>query len=116
PLAESWHQANGGTPAPSAAPSQATDARPSPASPLPVEPAVAAEQPDPMPASETVSGNPNAELQTPSEPQLSMSVQDAPRSLSWPLLPLVWLNQGFDACLAPLGAPGRWLCGPGRVV
>ncbi|MGH7225683.1 MAG: hypothetical protein ACRELF_20895, partial [Gemmataceae bacterium] len=36
---------------------------------------------------------------------------DAPVAVSWPMLPLVWFNQGFDACLAPLGAPGRWLCG-----
>jgi hypothetical protein len=28
------------------------------------------------------------------------------------LLPAVWFNRGFDACLAPLGPVGRWLQGP----
>lgn len=111
PLAESWHQANSGTP-PVATPNPIADSRPNPMLPVSAEPEISVE----VPASETLYETPSAELQTPGEPQASLPVEDAPVAVSWPLLPLVWFNQGFDACLAPLGLPGRWLCGHGRVV
>jgi len=122
PLAESWHQANGGT-MPLAAPNPVAESRPDP-TPFEVgaasraAPEVRLGSPDlpPSPTDETSSEPPNAEIQTPSEPRLSLSADDAPVAVAWPLLPLLWFNQGFDACLAPLGAPGRWLCGRGRVV
>jgi hypothetical protein len=35
--------------------------------------------------------------------------------VAWWLLPLVWFNAAFDACVAPFGPPGRFLCSrPGR--
>jgi hypothetical protein len=34
---------------------------------------------------------------------------DAP--VAWWLLPLVWFNAAFDACVTPFGPPGRFLCG-----
>jgi hypothetical protein len=115
PLAESWHQANGGT-IPLTAPEPIADSRPDPTPPMPAEPIINLEKPAPLPVSEPVIETPNAEVQAPSEPRLSLSADDAPIEVAWPLLPLVWFNQGFDACVAPLGAPGRWLCGRGRVV
>ncbi len=115
PLAESWHQANGGT-IPLTAPEPIAESRPNPTPPLPAEPILNVEKPVPVPVSEPVIETPNAEVRTPSEPRLSLSADDAPDAVAWPLLPLVWFNQGFDACVAPLGAPGRWLCGRGRVV
>jgi hypothetical protein len=115
PLAESWHQANSGA-TPLAAPGPIADSRPNPTPPQSAEPAINVEKSVPVPAGETVIGTENAENQAPGGPQLSVSAQDAPSAVSWPLLPLVWFNQGFDACLAPFGAPGRWLCGRGRVV
>jgi hypothetical protein len=36
------------------------------------------------------------------------SLTVAPGGMLWPL---VLFNRVFDACLAPLGAPGRWLRG-----
>lgn len=115
PLAASWHQANSGAPA-AAAPGPIADSRPTPMPPPHAEPAMTVELPAPLGASETLHEALNSELQTPEEPQLSLPVEDAPVVVSWPLLPLVWFNQGFDACLAPLGVPGHWLCGRGRTV
>jgi hypothetical protein len=114
PLAESWHQANTKKP-PHAAASPIADLPSEPPLP-PTESAATIEMPAPLPSSETPLRTPNSELRTQSELQPSPSAEDAPNAAPWPLLPLVWFNQGFDACLAPLGAPGRWLCGPGRVV
>jgi hypothetical protein len=111
PLAESWHQANSGAP-PVAAPGPIDHSRPNPMPPVSAEPAIPVE----LPASETLIETPKAESRTPSEPQLSLSDENAPSTVSWPLLPLVWFNQGFDACFVPFGAPGRWLCGRGRGV
>ncbi len=115
PLAESWHQANGGT-MPSTAPDPIAESRSDPPTSIPAEPILNVEKPASLPTSEPVIETPNVEDQTPSEPRLSLSADDAPLTVAWPLLPLVWFNQGFDACVAPLGAPGRWLCGRGRVV
>lgn len=118
PLAESWHQANSGT-VHSEAPNPIAESRPDPTPPLPAEPALTVEIPAPPPAQETLPETPKPELESSSEPQLSLPAEDAPvtvSTVSWPLLPLVWFNRGFDACFAPLGAPGRWLCGNGRVV
>lgn len=115
PLAESWHQANNGA-SPLAAPSPVAESPPEPTPPLPAEPAIAVQKPAPLPISETVIEIPRAEPPAAIEPQPSRTVSDSPGTVAWPLLPLVWFNQGFDACVAPLGAPGRWLCGRGRVV
>ncbi len=46
------------------------------------------------------------------EPPLLLTSEDLPPSAPLALLPLVWLNRGFDACMSPLGAPGRWARGP----
>lgn len=110
PLADSWHQAHSGLPAPEAMPSPAPSPCPDP-SPLPLQ-LDAADLPPPQ--TESASVTPAAA--TP--PRLSLSAEDAPPAAGPAvLLPLLWFNQGFDACLAPLGAPGRWLCGPrGRQV
>ena len=121
PLAESWQQANGSTPTPSVMsepiPSPKLNLAPTiaeqPARPskttgeTPVPPS--ARPPMSKPAEKAASVVPPA----PSEPRLSLSAEDAPVSAPVVLLPLVWFNQGFDACLEPLGAPGRWLCGRG---
>src|SRR5262249_7582432 len=45
------------------------------------------------------------------EPRLSLTADDAPAEPRL-LLPLLWFTEGFDACMAPLGTFGRWLCGP----
>jgi hypothetical protein len=91
PLAESWHHARGGRPA---APHSEELG---PTTPSPVVAVVAAH---------------------PSVPAMP------PRTVTWrgpwherTLAPLIWFNRAFDACLAPLGRPGRWLRGPtGRLV
>ena len=111
PLAESWRQAHSGLP------SDALMPHPVPESPventppieitLPVAPGPV--QPVPTPARMAAPLVPAA----PAAPRLRLTAEDAPSSVPWPLLPLLWFNQGFDACLVPLGAPGRWLCGPG---
>jgi len=91
PLADSWQHANGAAPAPAAMPA----AMPHPKlDVMPLIPPTTPVPPAPVP------------------PRLSLTAEDAPVSVSPVLLPLVWFNQGFDACLAPLGASGRWLCGP----
>jgi hypothetical protein len=48
----------------------------------------------------------------PAEPRLRLTAEDAPTAEPRLLLPLLWFNQGFDSCMAPLGDFGRWLCGP----
>ncbi|HTU90624.1 MAG TPA: hypothetical protein VMF69_11165, partial [Gemmataceae bacterium] len=119
PLAESWHQANAGTPT-VAAPSPSTDLRPAPMPQLvdvrPAAPEVRRAEPDMPPSTTEEEPISPALAPTPAaaEPQLSLSAEDVPVAAPWPLLPLVWFNQGFDASLAPLGAPSRWLCGRGR--
>lgn len=115
PLAESWHQANGA--APPLAPSiPIADPRPDPMPPPLAKPEPTDETTAPLPTSERSLETPSSEIKTPDEPRRSPLGEDAPVSATWPLLPLVWFNEGFDACFALLGAPGRWLCGRGRVV
>ncbi|MHB1422369.1 MAG: hypothetical protein ACYC3I_04065 [Gemmataceae bacterium] len=108
PLADSWHQAKVGSPTldmPQALPSNPFDLTPAPA-PVPLS-----SLPDPQPSEETE----EQVMPLPAvEPRLSLSAEDAPRAVPWTLQPLLWFNRGFDACMAPLGAPGRWLRGPGR--
>jgi hypothetical protein len=115
PLAESWHQFNGGAssanrqrPLPAATPEEdtsesAADEKDSPVSQTP------AEDTDNRTASAAASPSAPAIV-----PRLRLSAEDAPVAVPWPLQPLLWFNQGFDACLAPLGSSGDWLCGPGR--
>jgi hypothetical protein len=126
PLAESWHQANSGATPPST-PRPIVELHPSPmpqpaAMDLPLSPMVpvagapglSVATPNAVAANVSV---PEEEKKAPVvEPQQGLSIEEAPVTVSWPLLPLVWFNQGFDACLAPLGAPGRWLSGNGRTV
>jgi hypothetical protein len=106
PLADSWHQTNGAAPVlnmtipiPSAPLDLTFSPAPEPLRSVPLSPASPEKHEPEMPAV---------------EPTLRLSAQDAPRSVPWTYLPLLWFNQGYDACLAPLGAPGRWLRGPGR--
>jgi hypothetical protein len=114
PLAESWHQANSGA-TPLAAPSPMAEHRPSP-TPLPVPVDFLSSAIAPAPVAANVSA-PMQEKEAPAEgPQPSLAAEDSPSAVSWPLLPLVWFNQGFDACLTQLGAPGQWLSGNGRAV
>ena len=114
PLAESWHQANSALPVPEAMPS------PIPSPRLELSPSQTS---DASRASSAVqlgstelptTTNPVSVTPTPpdAEPPLRLSAEDAPVAGPGLLLPLLWFNQGFDACLAPLGPPGRWLCGP----
>jgi hypothetical protein len=125
PLAESWQQANSegaSLPIPMATPQH----------PLPQEapeernPAASAVgSPEvPVASSEIAPRADAADSPTPgegkntaaAEPLPVPATEDAAGAVPGSLLPLVWFNQGFDACLAPLGAPGRWLCGRGRIV
>jgi hypothetical protein len=114
PLAESWHQANNGLPMPEAVPSPLPSPRLELPSPLGdasrASPEVGLGSPD-LPTPEDQLDSPELPPPTTPEPQLSLSAEDAPVETPPLLLPLLWFNQGFDACLAPLGAPGRWLCG-----
>lgn len=118
PLAESWHQANSNV-SPVAEPRLLADPRPDPMpqretvsqTALEVQPS----EPDVMPSpTEGATALAPAPVPTTPGPRLTLSAQDAPTALPVALLPLLWFNQGFDTCLAPLGAPGRWLCGSGR--
>ncbi len=109
PLADSWHQANGAAP-PIALPSPQLDLAPPREikNSTPVSGASAfPSSPIPIPSGDRVERDTRAAV----EPQLSLSVEDAPVPVPFPLLPLLWFNQGFDACLAPLGVVGRCLCG-----
>jgi hypothetical protein len=124
PLAESWQHANGSAPTPvvvhdpipapnlnfvpqrEIAPQPRVEPPEQAPMPKPVEKAVAPAAP--APAEKTIPFAPAS-----SAPRLSLSPEDAPVSAPIALLPLVWFNQGFDACLEPLGAPGRWLSGRG---
>jgi len=114
PLAESWHQANSGA-TPLAAPNPIIELRPSPTPKS--DPVILPSSPvAPVAAAGNVSA-PVEEKEAPAaEPQPSLPAEDASFAVSWPLLPLVWFNQGFDACLAALGAPCGWLSGNGRTV
>jgi hypothetical protein len=116
PLAESWHQAN--SPAtPVSAPQPIAEQRPSPTpQPEPVSVDLPFSPIVPAPIAENVTVPMQEEEAPAAQPQPSLSAEDAPAAVSWPLLPLVWFNQGFDACLAQLGAPGQWLSGNGRAV
>lgn len=106
PLAESWHHANGG-----ALPPAASAPAPSPRM-EPIAPAAPVKSEETEAQSEE---QPTAPI-SPEQPRLRLSAEDAPATVPVPFLPLLWFNQGFDACLAPLGAPGRWLGGNGRWV
>jgi hypothetical protein len=113
PLAESWHQANGGT-TPMAESHPIASPR---IDPMRVVAPTKSEEQEVQSEEETSSSPPASPSAPPSslqQPRLHLSAEDAPATVPAPLLPLVWFNQGFDACLAPLGAPGRWLCGSGR--
>jgi hypothetical protein len=124
PLAESWQQARGEPSAPvvmpepianpfvNLAPSQPeVFLTPQPAAAIPD---VIVQRIPVLPASRPsqVETEATAEPVAPSEPRLTLSAEDAPVMVPGLLLPVVWFNQGFDACMAPLGAPGRWLSGP----
>jgi hypothetical protein len=112
PLAESWHQANSGTP-------NLTPLRPvlTPRfDPTPAALANDEEQRAKNNEKEVKSEEQPSPPPSPEQPRLSLSAEDAPAPVPGLLLPLLWFNQGFDACLSPLGAPGRWLCGSGRHV
>ncbi len=119
PLAESWHLANGGT-APLTAPSPIATPR---IDPMPTAPVKNEEQdainnkPEATNNKQEVKSEEQPALSAQREqPKLTLSAEDAPAPEPGLLLPLLWFNQGFDSCLAPLGAPGRWLCGSGRSV
>jgi hypothetical protein len=112
PLAESWHHANRETPSLTA---------PSPLLAPRIDPISAA----PLKEEDQEAKNNEKELESEEQtsppllrekPQLSLSVEDAPAPVPGLLLPLLWFNQGFDACLSPLGALGRWVCESGRHV
>jgi hypothetical protein len=114
PLAASWHQAQSGA-TPPAVPAPIVELHPSPApqpvaAELPSSPIAPAAAVPELPAPVEENDAPAAEA------RLSLPAEDGSVAVSWPMLPLVWFNQGFDACLASLGAPGRWLCGRGRAV
>lgn len=130
PLAESWQQANAApAPAPLPVPGLRLDS-PSPSEIVPPSlpeevaqalrslPSMIGEMPAP-PASMTgetpapPTPTTGETVAPPAEPRLRLSADDAPTPVPRVLLPLVWFNQGFDACLTPLGATGRRLSGPG---
>ena len=127
PLAESWHLANGGTTPPVAVapPFSEPHFEPMPQGeilfPKPTLPTLLTPS-EPLVEEEVISIAPPAskeetvpvetENAVVAEPPLRLSVEDAPVAVPRVLLPLLWFNQGFDACLTPLGAPGRWLCEP----
>jgi hypothetical protein len=117
PLAESWHLANGGT-APLTAPSPISTPRidPIPTAPTKIEEATNNEQEATNNEQEAKSEEQLAPPASREQPRLSLSAEDAPTPVPGLLLPLLWFNQGFDACLTPLGAPGRWLRESGRSV
>jgi hypothetical protein len=117
PLAESWHLANGGT-APLTAPSPILTPRidPTPTAPTKIEEATNNEPEATNNEQEAKSEEQPAPPASREQPRLSLSAEDAPARVPGLLLPLLWFNQGFDACLTPLGASGRWLCGSGRSV
>ncbi len=108
PLADSWHQANGAAP-PLTLPSPRLDLAP----PREIKNSTPVSGASAFPSSIPIPSDDRVERDTPPtvEPRLSLSVEDAPVAVPFPLLPLLWFNQGFDACLAPLGVVGRCLCG-----
>jgi hypothetical protein len=108
PLAESWRQAN----APAAPPVVVSSPIPSPqVDPPPPEVAPPALAPVESVQDIAPPAEPASVADAPVEPRLSLTAEDAPVAPRL-LLPLLWFNQGFDACMAPLGVAGRWLCGP----
>jgi hypothetical protein len=120
PLADSWHQANGTT-APSDSPQESMPREilvpqpATPSAPLPIESvqrSIPLQEQATPPSHDKVDTPPlPASSPTSAEPQLSLTAEDAPVVVPRAVLPLLWFNQGFDACMAPLGAVGRWLCG-----
>lgn len=128
PLAESWHLANGGTTPPVAAtpPLDEPHFEPMPQGealfPISTSPTLLTPSDELLVEKEAISVSPSvseeetvpaeSEKAVETEPLLRLSVEDAPVAVPRLLLPLLWFNQGFDACLTPLGAPGRWLCEP----
>jgi hypothetical protein len=83
PLAETWQQAARGTP---------TQEPVSPFAPTIPSNSIIPPSPEPPPSE---SPAPPAD---PSHPLI--------------LLPIVWVNRAFEACVKPLGPLGRWLSGP----
>jgi hypothetical protein len=125
PLAESWRQANGTATTPAAVPGPSPNLPFDPAPP--VGPASRRSEPmtsgtlvpltpEPMtgvsPVPPTPPAEPSPAAVEPAEPRLRLTAEDAPAAEPRLLLPLLWFNQGFDACMSPLGALGSWLCGP----
>jgi hypothetical protein len=97
PLAETWQQSRATPPPPVIPPEPPRAWVPPPeqaAPPVVIRPA------GPHTVGEPVIPPPSDA--TPSEPETSTPLL---------LLPAVWFNQAFDACLAPLGPVGRWLQG-----
>lgn len=109
PLAESWHQANSGLPMPECLPSPQLELPPPESDMGQAAPEIQLGPPDL--STPTIEPAPLVPAASMPESQLKLSAEDAPASVPSLLLPLLWFNQGFDACLAPLGVPGRWLCG-----
>jgi hypothetical protein len=94
PLAERWHQAHSSTPPPAPPPA-------------PPEPTSVIQTPVPPASPITAVTPPPPEVKQP--PTLPPPPR---RRAGWVLGPLVGFNAAFDACLASLGAPGRWLASP----
>ncbi|HEY7310962.1 MAG TPA: hypothetical protein VH643_16480 [Gemmataceae bacterium] len=121
PLADSWHQANSAAGMPDARqesiPREIVLSQPAtPPAPPPVE----SVQRNTPTAEQTVGPSqdksadkpaPPPAAPTSTEPRLSLTAEDAPAVMPRALLPLLWFNQGFDACMIPLGEIGRWLSG-----
>jgi hypothetical protein len=115
PLSEAWKQAQAAISRPDAPP--APEAEPSLApEPAPTPPAPEQRQESQSPAAEpapTPDAMPEPASATPAAPA-PVSSAAVPR---WVLMPLLGFNAAFDVCLAPWGAPGRWLRGrAGRMV
>jgi hypothetical protein len=121
PLADSWHQANGTAAVPDARqeaiPREIVLSQPATApAPLPMESVqrsvpMAEQAVLPLPETTGETPVPPEPVSTSTEPRLSLTAADAPAAVPPAGLPLLWFNQGFDACMAPLGGVGRWLCG-----
>lgn len=102
PLAEKWLQNH--------SPGSLSAELPPPPEP-PVPPSATEEPPAARIENEFVG------LSSPTAVAAPPPTEDGPPPVAWPLLPLVGLNKAFDACLTPLGPPGRWLSSPpGRMV
>ena len=121
PLADSWHQANSAAGMPNAQqeamPREIVLSQPTtPLASPPIESVqCSAPTAEPMvrPSQDKIGETPALPPTVPTliEPRLSLTAEDAPAVMPRALLPLLWFNQGFDACMVPLGEIGRWLSG-----